>query len=268
MYCNKDLIKEINDWTGGQDQFAFWWLGQAGFVLKISSWIIYIDPYLKPDSRRLVPPLLSPCEINNADLVICTHDHEDHIDSFTLAEIAKLSPGAIVVCPRTAAAKIKKLGFEDSRVIALNDECAWQEDRLKIVAVKAKHEFFDDEGGTFPYLGYFIQFDKLNIYHSGDTLNYEGLLTRLQSLRVNIAFLPINGRDATRWRQNCLGNMTYQEAVDIAGELPLKMVIPMHYGMFTDNSENPQLFVNYLQAKFPKIDYWIGEPGEKVIVEV
>ena len=41
--------------------------------------------------------------------------------------------------------------------------------------------------------------------------------------------------DAKRYRQNCIGNMTYQEAADLAGEIDPQMVIPGHWDMFADN---------------------------------
>ena len=57
-------------------------------------------------------------------------------------------------------------------------------------------------------------------------------------------FLPINGRDAGRFRRNCLGNMTYQEAGDLAGELAPGWVVPCHYDMFAHNSEEVGRFLD------------------------
>jgi len=77
-------------------------------------------------------------------------------------------------------------------------------------------------------------------------------------------FVPINGRDAVRLSSNTIGNMTYQEAVDLAGALQARLVVPAHYGMFAHNSEDPQLFADYLTVKYPDRHCWIGEPGEAV----
>jgi L-ascorbate metabolism protein UlaG (beta-lactamase superfamily) len=60
--------------------------------------------------------------------------------------------------------------------------------------------------------------------------------------------------------------MTYQEAVDLAGNLRPKLVVPGHYEMFSSNSQDPALFADYLDAKYPGIQCWIGDHGEKVIV--
>ena len=102
------------------------------------------------------------------------------------------------------------------------------------------------------------------IYHAGDTVNYDGLLTRLQQFPLDVVFLPINGRDAGRFRRNCIGNLTYQEAVDLAGELRVRLAVPLHYDMFAANSEDPQKFADYLNAKWPGVRSWVGSVGETV----
>lgn len=67
---------------------------------------------------------------------------------------------------------------------------------------------------------------------------------------LDAELLPINGRDAKRLLRNCIGNMTYQEAADLAGDVRPKMVIPGHWDMFADNSEDPELFKKYIEAKY------------------
>ncbi|MBQ7679769.1 MAG: hypothetical protein IJT34_07965 [Butyrivibrio sp.] len=67
---------------------------------------------------------------------------------------------------------------------------------------------------------------------------------------IDLELLPINGRDAVRYRRNCIGNMTWQEAADLAGEVAPGLVIPGHWDMFADNSADPQAFVDYLDIKY------------------
>lgn len=133
-----------------------------------------------------------------------------------------------------------------------------------MTAVKAKHEFFDEGPDGFPFLGYLIHGDGLTLYHSGDTLIYEGLLTTLRRRRLDVAFLPINGRDAERYRSGCIGNMTYQEAVDLAGELQVGLAVPAHWDMFASNSKDPAKFTEYLAVKYPAVRSWVGKAGERV----
>jgi L-ascorbate 6-phosphate lactonase len=115
-------------------------------------------------------------------------------------------------------------------------------------------------------MGYVIESDRCAVYHSGDTLCYEGLLTTLRQWDLTVMFVPINGRDAVKYRRGTIGNMTYQEAVDLAGHLRPRLVVPCHWDMFASNSEDPQKFVDYLDAKFPGVKPWVGEHGAAVDV--
>ena len=83
---------------------------------------------------------------------------------------------------------------------------------------------------------------------------------------LDLAFLPINGRDARRLAANCIGNMTYQEAVDLAGAVKPGLTVPAHFEMFAMNSENPQLFVDYLKVKYPSLRALIPQHGQRVVV--
>ena len=65
-------------------------------------------------------------------------------------------------------------------------------------------------------------------------------------------FPPINGRDAERLRDNCIGNMTYQEAADLVGVLKPGLAVPGHYDMFAFNGEDPRKFVDYVEIKYPE----------------
>jgi L-ascorbate metabolism protein UlaG (beta-lactamase superfamily) len=104
------------------------------------------------------------------------------------------------------------------------------------------------------------------LYHSGDTLVYEGLLTTLRRWKLDAAFLPINGRDAERYLSGCIGNMTYQEAADLAGELEVGLAVPTHWDMFVHNSEDPAKFVDFLAAKYPRVRSWAGKAGERATI--
>jgi L-ascorbate metabolism protein UlaG (beta-lactamase superfamily) len=60
-----------------------------------------------------------------------------------------------------------------------------------------------------------------------------------------------------------LGNMTAAEAARLAAALRPRVAIPMHYGMFADNTADPQEFVRLAQAHAPQsavVLLALGEP--------
>jgi L-ascorbate metabolism protein UlaG (beta-lactamase superfamily) len=259
-----ELLRDINEAETGPGRGCFWWMGQLSFALKLAGRVLYFDPYLDPSPHRQTPPLFTPDQVTNAGWILCTHDHGDHIDPTAIPGLAKASPNARFVVPRPHRKRMLDLGVPEPQLRLLSAGESLHEDGLTITGVKAKHEFFYEQADGFPYLGYVVEADGLACYDSGDTVIYEGLLTTLQRWHLDLAVLPINGRDPERYRRGCIGNMTYQEAVDLAGELEVALTIPAHWDMFRDNSEDPQKFLDYLAVKWPERRAWVGRVGERV----
>ena len=68
-----------------------------------------------------------------------------------------------------------------------------------VTAVPAAHETLEtDEHGDSVFLGYVIDIAGFRIYHSGDCVPYEGQSQLLREHSVDLALLPINGRDSHR----------------------------------------------------------------------
>ena len=263
MKTGRELLEEIDHASGP----AFWWLGQMGFAVKLGGKVLYFDPFLAAHPQRRVPALLDPARIDNADYVLGSHNHIDHIEPGTWRAIAAASPKARFILPQ---ALLETPGFEPGvardRLIGLDDSAVFEEDGIRITGVASAHEFLDRDPvtGHHPYLGYVAEGGGRAVYHAGDTCVYDTLRAKLARRSLDVMFLPINGRDGKRYRANIIGNMTYQEAVDLAGGLRPALTVPGHYEMFDYNREDPQLFVDYLSAKYPDRRCWIGEHGAKV----
>jgi len=137
---------------------------------------------------------------------------------------------------------------------------------LEVRAVAAAHEFLDKSliTGRHPYLGFVVNGNGCSVYHAGDNCRYEGMETTLRGISLDVMRLPINGRDARRLRENCIGNMTYQETADLAGSVKPRLVIPAHFEMFAFNSENPELFRDYVGAKYPGLTVIVPRHGEMI----
>ncbi|MBQ4436474.1 MAG: MBL fold metallo-hydrolase [Clostridia bacterium] len=233
---------------------ALWWLGQMGLIVKAGNTVVCIDYYAAPEPRRQTKPPIPAEELEGMNAILGTHDHLDHIDHESWRIWAKTCPEAMFVFPAAHRNAVLADGVAPQNARGLNDGESLKVGDLTIRAVAAAHEFLarDPETGLYPCLQYMIEGNGVRIYHAGDTLRYEGMLPRLQSFgRIDAALLPINGRDGVRYRRNCIGNMTFQEAADLAGEFGVGCVLPGHWDMFADNSADPAAFADYLDAKYP-----------------
>jgi L-ascorbate 6-phosphate lactonase len=262
------LLEDIARTETPQGQGAFWWLGQHTFIVKAGGKVFYFDPWMADWPARQTPPLLTPQETQQADFALITHGHGDHLCPDTLPQMAVASPNALFVSPRTEAGRMEKEGcIPAARLRPLNAGETLMQDGVTITAIKAKHETFDEHPTLgFPFLGYVVEASGVTIYHAGDTILYDGLRATLRQWpRIDVMFLPINGRDAERYLRDCIGNMTFQEAAELAGDLNAGLAVPAHYDMFVGNQEDPSKFTRFLEAKYPGIPYWVGKAGERVL---
>ena len=265
MPVGQALLAEINNQGVALGAVTFWWLGQMSYVVKVGGYTLYFDPYLAPNENRQIAPMLDAAAIDNADFVFGSHDHGDHIDPVAIKGIAAASPQARFVCSRVSQKTVLSLGVPAQRIIALDEGLVYEQADLRISAIAAEHESFDRDAELgYPHLCYIVEAGGATVLHMGDTLRYDGMVAKLRPWPFDVMFVPINGRDAERFARNCLGNMTFQEAVDLAGALKPRLVVPGHYDMFADNSQDPAAFADYIRLKFPDQAFWIGEHGQAI----
>ncbi len=248
---------------------VLWWLGQMGLMLKIANTTLCIDYYASNDEKRQTPVPILANELRNIDAFIGTHNHLDHMDHESWKIWAKTNPNAKFVFPRSHIDSVLSDDVKPDNAIGLNAGESYTVGDVTIHAIAAAHEFLDLDNttGLYPHLQYVIEGNGILVHHAGDTVRYEGMLNAIKSFgKIDIQLLPINGRDAIRYRRNCIGNMTYQEAADFAGEVSPAVVIPGHWDMFEDNSADPKAFKEYLSVKYnDRIQCIIPEVMKKII---
>ena len=269
MQTGPDLIRDIDTCRVPAGGCGLWWLGQHSFIVKLGETVVYLDAFLSPRKGRQVEPLLTPAQCGNADLFLGSHDHIDHIDRPSWPAMALASPQARFVVPELLRAGVTAdLNLPANRVAGLDFGMSVKARDVTVTAIPAAHEFLDrDEAtGLHPFLGFIVEGNGFRLYHSGDCCLYEGIHALLRSKPFDLFILPINGRDAPRLSTRCIGNMTFQEAADLAGDLRPGAVIPAHYEMFARNSANVQDFDDYVKVKYPRQRVVVPAHGERVML--
>jgi L-ascorbate metabolism protein UlaG (beta-lactamase superfamily) len=277
------LLEEIDEARPGSAAAYIWFMGQHGFVISLGGMVLYIDVILNglPDKagkeRRVYPPPFEPGEIRRADYVLCTHNHSDHLNLKSLLPMAQANPRTRFIVPRPWRQLLTAAGIESGRVLGAREgeEIALGEagfGELSLIPVTAAHTLCNegkperDGNGDCPSLGYVLKGNGLAMYHSGDTWLVPELVASLKALGpLDIAFLPINGTDWERTAGNITGNMNIPDVVKLARAVPVDLVIPSHYDMMANNSENPALFADYMYKLCPEKRFHISAPGERFI---
>jgi L-ascorbate metabolism protein UlaG (beta-lactamase superfamily) len=227
---------------------GIWWLGQSGFLIHAGgSWLCF-DPYLSDSLTRkyaatdkphirMKPIVIDPSLLNFVDVATSTHNHTDHLDAETLHA---MKPRRFVIPEANREFVVNRLQCEHSWPIGLAPGESTIVSPFEVHAVPAKHEELIPE-----YLGYVVQVDGVTLYHSGDTLLYDAMGETLKPFKIDVAFLPINGRAPER---RVAGNLNAKEAAWLGKEIGAKLVIPCHYDMFTFNTSDPADFVREAEA--------------------
>jgi L-ascorbate metabolism protein UlaG (beta-lactamase superfamily) len=243
-------------------------------VIKGGETFVYIDPYLSGQVGeggrtasgrfpRQFPPPLSPEEATNAQWVFCTHDHRDHTDPETLGPLARVSPRARFVGPASSRAILHSLAISDDRILVPPVDAPQTYGPLTFTAIPAAHYGLDrDAEGSFRHLGFILHLNGVTLYHAGDTILYDGLVERLRKQSIDIACLPVNGRDGWRERRGMTGNLDGREAAELAAAIAADVLIPMHNDMFAANHVTPAVLADFLDRTYPRQKYHWLQPGE------
>ncbi len=242
------LLNDIADTRSNPGEVYIWWLGQSGYVIKTVSITFYIDLYLsehltlkyanteKPHIRMTSAPLHGE-DLTAAEWVFASHKHSDHLDPGTMPTLFKAAPRVRLILPAAITDYASGLGLDRDRMLPTRGDETFQVGAMTVHSIPSAHPGLDfTESGGYPFLGFVFQVDGLTIYHSGDTILYDGLAERLTPFKIDIAFIPING---TSQRLQALGvapNTNAAEAVALAKQIGAKLLIPHHYDMFTFNT--------------------------------
>ena len=227
------------------------WLGQAGFVLQAGGVRVVVDPYLSDSlavkyagkelpHRRMMPPPIAPGALGGVALVLCTHRHTDHMDPGTLPPLLAASPAALVGAPAAERTRALEAGIPEARLRPLDAG-----ERLVLPGVtvdvlpSAHEELTTDAQGRHHFLGYVIRLGGVALYHSGDCVPYPGQAERLRALGVDVALLPVNGRDAFRKSRGVPGNFRLEEAVALCRDAGVEVLVGHHHGLFDFNTVDP-----------------------------
>ena len=268
-----DLQREIYEAKrkGTSDSFDVWWLGQSGFLIQWNGRCLLFDPYLSDSLTikyastskphvRMSELVIEPHLLDCIDIVTSSHNHTDHLDGETLLTLLKVNPEISFLIPEANRNFVaERLHCAPEFPIGLNDGEAVEIKGFTAHGIPAAHNALErDEKGRCKFMGYVVKFGAFAVYHSGDTLWFDGLENILAPMRVDVAFLPINGNDPSR---GVAGNLNASEAAQLGKIIGARYVIPHHYDMFRFNTADPMTFAAEAQRNHQT--YQILRPGEK-----
>ncbi len=181
------------------------WLHHNCFRISGKQKKVYTDPYKLNKSY------------NDADLILITHDHYDHLDIDSLNKLT--SKNTVILAPKDcekllSSIKAKKI-FVSPYEVKIVDEIT-----IKTVPSYNTNKFREKKEVFHPKskgnVGYVFIVDGVRFYIGGDT----DFIEEMKDIRVDVAFLPVSGTYV----------MTAEEAAEAARQIRADLTIPAHYG--------------------------------------
>lgn len=200
------------------------YLGQAGLLFDKNGFKIMIDPYLSSSVEKINPKNYRRIEVEAAffeikpDVMIFTHNHLDHYDPETVKHFINEDSNILVLAPKSVWDAVRQIGGNNNYVL-FNRFTSWTENGIKFTAVKAEHS------DPTP-IGVIVDDGEKKYYITGDTLYNEEIFKDIPN-DIYALFLPVNGVG---------NNMNMTDATLFANRIKAKKTIPIHIGMFDEQT--------------------------------
>ncbi len=225
------------------------WIGHATLLVQMGHSTFLVDPIwsdraspLPFGTKRFVAPPIALEELPSIDFVLVSHNHYDHMDTETLAWLAR--SGAQILVPLAnekilydagvsrsldGRATVRELDWWDSEVLG----------GVEIHAVPARHwsrrSLFDRDRSLWS--GWVVRSAERSFYYSGDTSMFDGFAEIERRLGpIDLAAVPIGAYDPPEIMAR--SHMNPEEAVAALQALNARNGLALHFGTF-DLSDEP-----------------------------
>jgi L-ascorbate metabolism protein UlaG (beta-lactamase superfamily) len=225
MSDSKKFETDVFPTTQGDLTITF--IGHGSLMLDFNQLNISVDPFSR---------LADYAQLPSADLVLITHEHQDHLDQAALEKIRASETDLVLTetCSNQLSGGVVMANGDRQTVRGIPIEAVAA---YNLVHKRENGQPFHPRGvGN----GYILTFGELKVYIAGDTEN----TPEMKSLTgIDIAFLPMN----------LPYTMTPEMVADAARAFKPRILYPYHYG-----NTDPQELVILLENE-PEIEVRIRQ---------
>jgi L-ascorbate metabolism protein UlaG (beta-lactamase superfamily) len=261
------MAKEMVDQLGGRhDGVAFWWVGNAGWLIKSGGLLIGVDLDLETAEKVEAPPITASELAPLLDVAFATHHHGDHCNVPTIRTLARGGESTFVL-PRPCLERVQELQIPPSRILVPEPGHPFVVEGLRVEPTHAIHgnqdftvltrepDFIESITHN---CGYVFSIGGRRVFHPGDSVLTE---EHLGLKDIDVLFVSPT-----------VHNMYVDRSMILINRLEPGYIFPQHFGTYRQTDENAfwtrgypdelkQRLSRALQERYHKL-----QPGEMFVI--
>lgn len=197
------------------------WFSQGSLKIHTQDSVIYTDPYMIDKTYH------------DADIILLTHPHGDHLSYEDIDKVIK--DDTIFILPISMSETINKYPKHSIAEVMPFDVLQLEEMTLEVVPAYniVKTQFHSQDNN---WVGYVLTIGDVILYYTSDT----EFIPEMNDIETDIIFVP-------------LGQVYMMDSVEDAVKAVLatkaKIAVPIHYGLAEGNKEDVDKFKQLLSGK-------------------
>ena len=215
-----------------REGIAVWWVGNAGWLIKVDSVLISTDLDLSTQGK-IQPPSITAGELaGELDAAFVTHHHGDHCNIPTIKALAQ-GPRTTLVLPQTCLKRVAQSGIPKERIIVPEPGRPLETKGIRVEPIHAIHgnqeftvltrepDFID----SIRYnCGYVFNIGGKRFLHPGDSVLTE---EHLGLKNIDVLFISPT-----------VHNMYLDRSMILINRLQPAYIFPQHFGTYVQTDEN------------------------------
>ena len=239
---------------------ALWYLGCNGFGIKSAGGtVVFIDPYLgtgdPPRTVRMIPVPFDPVDVAEADAVLATHEHSDHVHGPSQAPVLA-ETGAVFYAPEASMGVVEtadwrgRWGLSDDQFRTVCEDDSFVIGDLTVTVGPA-----NDPDAKQP-VSYVVEHESGTFAHAGDAR--PGGFGDLATHDIDVGALAFGTTGMlpdkeTREPVETTWYNTEAMLVEAARELELDRLVPTHWDMWRGLTADPTALQHHTSSfSFPR----------------
>jgi len=256
------------------DGVAIWYLGCNGFVLKGSGGTtMFIDPYLgtgdPPRTIRMIPVPFEPATVVDADAILATHEHTDHVHGPSQAPILEgtdatyFGPDASIEKARNTEAWPDEYDLDEDQFVTVAEG-----DSFDVGEFIVHVEPANDPDAEHP-VSYVVEHETGTFFHGGDSKPADEFAEVGARYDIDLGVLAFGTvgmipdkqtREPTRTRWYNDEN----QITEAADALQVDTLVPTHWDMWKGLTADPKVLHHHVRSFDYPLSLSIVEIGDRI----